>query len=132
MEVGMLRKAPKKKRQNLEEIEQIKFSTWLKKKNVKHTASANGGKRSMLEGVKFKRMGVSKGYPDITIPYIFNGRGGLYIEFKRVDGGVVSPEQKEWLNFLNEQGYYARVANGCEEAKTIFAFYFQGHSSFCN
>lgn len=76
-------------------------------------------------------MGVSAGYPDVTIPYVFNGRPGLYIEFKRPDGGVVSPEQREWLNFLNEQGYDAKVAYGCEEAKAIFADYFQGHSSFC-
>lgn len=122
---------PRKKRQNIEEMEQTKFSTWLKKKDVEHSASANGGKRSLSEGVRFKRMGVSAGYPDLTIPYPFKGYHGLYIEFKRPDGGTVSPEQTKWLNFLNAQGYYAKVAYGCEDAKAIFADYFSGHSSFC-
>jgi hypothetical protein len=95
----------------------------MKKENIKHSASANGGYRHPLEALKFKRMGVSKGWPDLTIPYKRKHYGGLYIELKRLRGGVISEEQKEWLDFLKTQDYYATVANGFDEAKDIIVKY---------
>lgn len=117
-------KKPRKKRQNIEEQEQIKFSTWLTKKGIRHYGSPNGGSRHMLEAVKLKRMGASAGYPDITIPYPNKTHHGLYIELKRPDGGVVSEVQQEWLDFLNAQGYYAVVSYGFDEAIKVFNYYF--------
>ena len=55
---------PKKKRQNIEEVEQIKFNVWFDKflweKDYRWFHSPNGGGRSPREGAKFKRMGVKR------------------------------------------------------------------------
>lgn len=107
-----------------EEVEQIHLSTWLKLKGIRHTASANGGKRSMMAGRKLKAMGMSKGFPDVEIPYRRGDYGGLYIEMKREEGGKLSPEQVEWLEFLRSQGHYADFAEGFEEAKRMVEYYF--------
>ncbi len=77
----------------------------------------------MLEAVKLKRMGISPGFPDIEIPLPIAPYHGLYIELKRVSGGKVSDVQKEWLEYLRSQGYYAEVAKGFEEAKAIVLNY---------
>lgn len=103
--------------------EQVKFSVWLTLKGVKHSASANGGSRHLLEAIHLKKMGVSKGFPDIEIPLPTKRYHGLYIEMKRLKGGKVTPEQKEWINYLNDKGYFATVARGFDEAKAIFEQY---------
>ncbi len=106
-----------------ESYEQIKLATWLWKKGIKFTASANGGSRNAIEGAKFKRMGVSPGFPDVEIPLPVKPYHGLYIELKRVKGGKVSDVQQEWLDYLNDKGYYACVAKGFEHAKEIVEWY---------
>jgi hypothetical protein len=100
------------------------LSAWLKKKHIRHTASANGGKRSIMAGRKLKAMGMSKGFPDIEIPYRYGNYGCLYIEMKREEGGRLSPEQTDWLTFLRSQGHYADFAEGFDEAKEMVEYYF--------
>jgi len=106
-----------------ESDDQILLAVWLKKKGIRFTASANGGKRNYYEAIKLKRMGVSPGFPDIEIPYPSGKYHGLYIELKRKKGGKVSPEQAEWLQYLRDKGYYAEIAHGFEEAKEIVTHY---------
>lgn len=112
-----------------EDYEQIRLSNWLHKMGIVHTASGNGGKRTMLAALKLQRMGLSPGFPDIEIPLpIPNGYGlykycGLYIEMKRTKGGKVTEQQKEWIRYLNNKGYKAYVAKGFEEAKAIVLEY---------
>lgn len=106
-----------------EQQEQIKLAAWLRKMGIKFTASANGGSRNLIEAVKFKRMGVSAGFPDIEIPLPSGSHHGLYIELKRVNGSKVSKEQVEWLEYLRNQGYYADIAYGFEEAKAMVLHY---------
>ena len=113
----------------LEEVEQIRFSVWLKKRGIRHTASANGAKRTVNAGKKLLAMGMSPGFPDIEVPYPIKHRTGmyvycgLYIEMKRSKGGKLSEEQADWLEFLRSQGYYADCAHGCAEAIEIFNHY---------
>lgn len=106
-----------------ERQEQIKFVVWLKKQGYRVSASANGGSRHYLEAVNLKAMGVSPGFPDIEVPLPSGSYHGFYIEMKRKKGGKISPEQREWINYLKGKGYYAEVANGFEEAKEMFNFY---------
>lgn len=103
--------------------DQIRLVTWLWKQGIRVSASANGGSRNLLEALKFKRMGVSPGFPDIEIPLPSGSYHGLYIELKREKGGKVSESQTEWLNYLQEKGYYAKVAFGFEDAKRIVIEY---------
>lgn len=82
----------------------------------------NGGKRGKSEGARLKRVGVKKGVPDLCLPVPRKNYHGLYIEMK-YGNGRTSKEQKEWINKLNEQGYYAVVCNGFEEAKDTIERY---------
>jgi hypothetical protein len=107
-----------------EDQEQIFLVTWLQKQGIKFYAIPNGGKRSLMEAVKLKRMGTIAGVPDICIPIPSGMYHGLYIELKRQKGGKVSPEQYDWLAFLTEKGYYAQVAKGFDEAKEMVMHYF--------
>jgi hypothetical protein len=35
---------------------------------------------------------------------------------KRTKGGTISPEQLDWIIYLNAAGYYAKVCKGKDEA----------------
>jgi len=107
----------------LEEHDQMRLSAWLTRNGIRHTASANGGKRTVQAGRKLKLMGLSCGFPDITIPYQAGGYGGLYLELKRVRGGQPTSEQIAWIEFLRTQNYYADFAYGFEEARQIVMKY---------
>lgn len=88
------------------------------------TIAPNGIKLTMMQGVRFKRMGYRAGTPDILI---FEPKGkwhGLFLEMKREKGGVVSEHQKEFLKRANERGYYAVVCRGFDEAKKVIDEYF--------
>ena len=76
----------------------------------------NGGLRSKSEAVRFKRAGVKKGVPDLFLPVARKGYHGLWIEMKRQKGGRLSPEQKEWIDGLFNQGYLAVRCDGADEA----------------
>ena len=85
--------------------------------------SANEGKRTVMNGSKLKKMGMSKGFPDLAI---FEPRGdsyGLFIELKRDDGSKVSDEQITWLQELYKRGYAAFVCRGFDEAKHVIDQY---------
>lgn len=106
-----------------EDYEQACVAKWLTLKGVTFFAVPNGGKRSLAEGVRFKRTGVQSGVPDIMIPIASGGFHGLFIEMKRSKGGVISDNQIYWLSLLREKGYYAEVARGFIEARDIITHY---------
>jgi hypothetical protein len=76
--------------------------------------SPNGEKREAITGAKLKRMGTNPGYPDLEI--FIPGDRPAYLEFKAA-AGKLSPEQKQWLNFLDVQGYKWAVAKTPEEVR---------------
>lgn len=60
----------------------------------------NGGRRSKIEAMQFKAMGVIPGVADMI--FIYKGR--IYaFEFK-TDTGIQSPAQREWERKFIEQG----------------------------
>lgn len=72
-----------------------------------------------------KAQGFKSGFPDLIV-FAKNKKHNLFfLEFKREKGGKLSPQQDEWLNWLNINGYYARKANGCKEAIKILEEYLQ-------
>ena len=97
-----------------EHQEQKNFVKWfeLQYPKVKLFAIPNGGNRNVVTATMLKAEGVRKGVPDIFIP-----EWRLWLEFKRVKGGKVSPEQKDWIDYLNGCGYIAIVVNGFDNAK---------------
>lgn len=79
-----------------------------------HIANETGsGRTSQMIGIRNKRSGVSKGFPDYLI--IVNGNF-IAIEMKRIKGSAVSQEQKEWIEALNNAGVEARICKGADEA----------------
>lgn len=110
-------------RNNPERDEQIKFVNWLRANGFKYfNHSPSGGKRSLLEAINFKRMGVSRGFPDIEVPWPSGELCGFYVEMKAKDGKPTQ-EQLDWLQYLREKGYFAEVAHGFEEARDMFLNY---------
>lgn len=90
------------------------------------TGSLNGVKLSIGAAKKAKAQGLKKGFPDIFLPVKRNGYSGLFIELKRLKGSYATPEQKEFLKFLNEQGFKAVVCKGHKAAIEEIENYLKG------
>jgi len=86
-------------------------------------ACPNGGFRNKVTAVNLKRTGARAGYPDLNLLTPRNGYYGLFIEMKRAKGGTLSPEQKDWLEWLSEQGFMAVVCKGFDSAKNTIQEY---------
>lgn len=97
----------------LEHDEQVAFVSWFKMKfpHIRILAIPNGTRASIGAAIKAKKEGVSSGVPDLYIP-----AWKLWVEMKRQKGGTVSPEQKEWIHYLEVIGDKVIVARGCEDA----------------
>ena len=102
-----------------EHAEQATLVQWFKMAHpdLRVFAIPNGGKRGKLEAMRLRLEGVSPGVPDIMLPTPRGQHHGLFIEMKRTKGGSVSKEQKDWIAYLQAQGYQAIVCRGFEEAK---------------
>lgn len=111
-----------------EHAEQVSLVQWFDKEFPKLRgrlfAIPNGGHRHHAEAARLKLEGVRAGVPDLFLPVPAGGKHGLFIEMKREKGGRLSPEQKDWLAHLNEQGYRAEVCKGFEAAKAVIQDYF--------
>ncbi len=97
-----------------EHQEQRDLVRWFRRKYapVRIFAIPNGGYRSMTDAAKFKAEGLSAGIPDLFVP-----AWRLWIEMKRQKGGRVSPEQADWIKYLESVGYTCLVCPGSENAQ---------------
>lgn len=84
----------------------------------------NGLRTNIGAAIKAKAAGARRGIPDLFLPVPINEFHGLYIELKRVKGGSLSKEQKEWMLLLTNQGYKSVRCNGSEAAKVAIEDYF--------
>lgn len=120
-ELDIARPAKKKKKPKpkiilpTEQQEQFVAVAWLRKNNILFYHVPNGGRRDYLEAAKFKRLGVSAGVPDICIPISRKESHGLYIELKRLSGGVLSDAQRYWMEKLRNNGYECYEAKGAAD-----------------
>lgn len=107
----------------LECIEQETVAQWLDLHNVFYCASVAGAYLHPATFIRMKKIGYKKGAPDLMIyqkPPAYNGQFvGVAIEMKRKKGGVVSDEQREWLEKLRAQGWMAVVCAGADAAIEI-------------
>lgn len=85
----------------------------------------SGGKRPYGEAGKMKGLGTKAGVPDLILPVPRGQYHGLFIEMKRPDKSKArtSPEQKEWIRMLNEEGFLAVICYGQDEAKETIIDY---------
>lgn len=99
-----------------EHEEQREVVKWFRQtySPVRIFAIPNGGARSITTAAKLKVEGVSAGVPDLYIP-----AWKLWVEMKRVKGGVVDKSQKDWHDYLTSIGDTVIVCRGAEEAKIM-------------
>ena len=83
----------------------------------------NGGKRNAKEAAHLKAEGVKAGVPDIVLPAARGCFHGLYIELKRQKSGSLSQDQKDYLDFLQKQGYCAVMCRGWKQAASTILMY---------
>lgn len=97
-----------------EHEEQREVVRWFRRKYApcRIFAIPNGGFRSRATAARLKAEGVSRGVPDLFVPQY-----GLWIEMKRSKDGRLSPDQKDWIRYLEEIGYGCLVCHGAEDAK---------------
>ena len=112
-----------------EEAEQKQIFIWSKMNEKQYpdlellNGSLSGFRLTPGLRKKSKEQGSKKGYPDIFLPVKNKGFSGLFIELKRIKGGSVSKEQKEFLKRLNDQGFKAVVCKGYKEAVSVIKNY---------
>ena len=71
-------------------------------------AVPNGGHRIPAVAGKMKAEGTRKGVPDVWLPIPRGGYHGLIIEMKWGKNRP-SADQKRWISFLRDQGYFVQV-----------------------
>ena len=104
----------------------FEWAEWNKNKYpelemLMHTV--NEGKRTPRMGAELKRMGMKRGFPDISLLVPNKKYHGLFIELKADKTKRLTKEQKEWLEKLNKYGYKAIRCNGSEEAIQVIKDY---------
>lgn len=109
-----------------EHEEQRQVVMWFRQtyRPMRIFAIPNGGMRTKAVAAKLKVEGVSPGVPDLFIPAL-----KLWIEMKRVKGGRLSPDQKDWINYLASVGYVCFICAGAEDAKIQISDYIKDYKN---
>lgn len=115
------------KRVPTEDDEMMVFHQWLQLRKIPHFHCPNevgGSTRGVkARAIKMKKLGVSRGVPDLFVFIPIMGQTGepdayqpVAIEMKRTKGSSTSAEQKEWLSTLEMAGIPGAVCKGAEKA----------------
>lgn len=103
----------------LERHEMLVLAQYLDARRLLWLHPPNEAKRSARTGYELKRMGLKPGAPDALIftppPGKF-GINGVAIELKRQKGSHVSPEQRDFLAALTNNGWKTAVCFGASDA----------------
>lgn len=99
--------------------EQKALCKWLREHNIKHFSTAMGvwfGKTNYRYIMSLKSRGFEAGVPDLVL--LFDNGVTAFIELKRREKSAsnVRPCQEEWIKWLLEHGYPAKICYGAEEA----------------
>lgn len=109
-----------------EHYEQARLVMWFRQtyRPMRIFAIPNGGLRSKAAAAQLKVEGVSPGVPDLFIPGL-----KLWIEMKRIRGGRVTKEQKDWIKYLASVGYVCFICSGAEDAKLQITDYIKDYKN---
>ena len=109
-----------------EDVLQINIVNWFRYNYPDYAFDlihiANQRTCSVQEGRILKRMGVTRGVSDLFLSVPNDSYYGLWLELK-THQGVVSKEQKEFMDLKMKRGYLAMVVRSEEEAKEILENY---------
>lgn len=99
-----------------EQQEAEALTQWLRLKGYKFTHIPNetgSSPEARRRAVRMKRAGVSRGFPDYLI---FKDGKRYAVELKRQGkNSRASREQLDWLETLDEYGFFVKVAHGASE-----------------
>ena len=97
-----------------EHLQQVRLVSWFRRSypGVRVFAIPNGGHRGASQGAALKAEGVQAGVPDLFVPAWL-----LWLEMKRETGGIVSPVQRDWIQYLESIGHQVIIGHGFEDAK---------------
>ena len=95
--------------------EQVTVIQYCQYNSILCNHTPNEGKRSVQEGRKLKQMGLSPGFPDISILEPRGKYHGFYIEMKR-KGNKATDDQIKWLMELRARGYATALCYSADEA----------------
>lgn len=106
---------------------QMACIAWLKvayPKVYTITSSLQGNINSVGMSMEANNLGYMKGCPDLFLPLPNNKFHGLFIELKNGTKGTnVSDNQKEWIQDMNELGYFAIVIRSISDFKELIDSY---------
>lgn len=124
---------PKRRREQKEHNEQVVLFNRIAAQGMNDSRYAfpakrtfaipNGGARSKGEAGKLKAEGVKSGVSDIFCAYPVEGRHGLFLEMKSLQGARPKGEQRGWLEDSEELDYAAAWARGADAAMQIWLDY---------
>lgn len=136
--MGITTKKPRKKRERKEEGLQMQCLRWFGlqyPKLMKYwihipngaalSSFIKNGVRICPEAMRMKKLGLRLGASDLflAIPKFHVPYGGLWVEMKFGDEGVVSKEQREFLKDMEEIGYCKIVCRTFEEFQATAKWY---------
>ena len=117
-----------------ETTEQIRVIQWAKHHESEYPMLKwlihipNGGRRDRKEAAVLRQMGVKSGVSDLFLPFPayshidkFSNHG-LFIEMKYGDNKV-SRDQQQFLNDMEENGYYVAVCYSYNQAVKVLEGY---------
>lgn len=87
-----------------------------------------GGLRNKFAYINaLKRQGYKAGFPDLIVFAKNETYNMLFLEFKREKSGRISEKQRDWIEWLNNNGYFARVVKGNVEAVEVLEKYLRNN-----
>lgn len=106
----------------------IEWSLWNRGRypeleTLHHTA--NEGKRSTANGAMLKSIGMSKGFPDLSLHCAKGVYHSLHIEMKKDRRSKVSTEQKDWIARLNKWDNCAVICYCADDAISVLKQYLE-------
>lgn len=98
----------------LAEQQRLRKTLYYTAPSVMVVAVPNAARRTVWEARRAKQEGLAAGFPDL----VCLAPGGLvaFVEMKKTRGGVVSENQREWIERLDEYGFPAAVCRGADAA----------------
>lgn len=100
------------------------FIKWLKYKHphIPVIHIPNGKKRSVVDAINLKQMGVMAGASDLFFPSLY-----LWVELKATKTSKIKQNQVDFLKEREEEGYRTFVAYGYDDLITKFEEFLDEH-----
>ena len=105
------------------QVTSVEWFRWQYPKKIIFGIANGGFKVHIRTAVRLKKLGTLAGIPDLFIPHPSKGFHGFFLETKS-EKGDTSPEQKQMMPRLSEQGYCVHVYRSLVEFQQLVKWYF--------